>query len=170
MSLVRDPEITPRSPVKSAAVLLGLLVACLVAGWLASAATIPNIGGWYAGLEKPVFTPPNWLFAPVWTALYIVMAVAAWTVWRADPGAPEVRQALAAFFVQLVLNAAWSWAFFGLNSPVLGLLVILALIAAIVWTMHRFWIVSPGAMLLMVPYLLWVVFATALNGAIVALN
>ncbi len=170
MSLVRDPEISSRSPLKSALVLVGLLVACLVAGSLASLATVPNIDTWYAGLSKPAFTPPDWLFAPVWTILYIDMAVAAWLVWRADPGSREAGAALVAFFVQLVVNAAWSWAFFGLHSPILGLLVILALIASIVWTMRRFWLVSPAATWLLVPYLLWVLFATALNGAIVALN
>ncbi|ESR24169.1 Tryptophan-rich sensory protein [Lutibaculum baratangense AMV1] len=167
---MRDRELMKPQPVKSAAVLAGLLLACLAAGALGSWATIPNVGTWYEGLAKPGFTPPNWVFTPVWTALYIAMAVAAWLVWRADPGAPEVRAALTAFFVQLVLNAAWSWAFFGLHSPLLGLIVILALIAAIVWTMRLFWLLSPLATALMVPYLAWVLYACALNGAILALN
>lgn len=170
LSLVRDRQIVRRSPVRSAAMLLGLLIACLVAGGLGSWATMPNIETWYEGLQKPAFTPPNWVFAPAWTTLYIMMAVAAWLAWRADPGSQEARGALTAFFVQLVLNAAWSWAFFGLHSPAFGLVVILALIAAIVWTMRRFFLLSPAATALMVPYLLWVLFATALNGAIVALN
>ena len=150
--------------------LVGLLLACLLAGTLSSMATIPNIPGWYQALAKPVWTPPDWLFAPVWTVLYILMAGAAWLAWRADPKGPEARLALDAFFVQLVLNALWPWTFFALQSPALGLIVIVALLASIVWTMRRFFVVSALAAWLMLPYLLWVMFAAALNGAVLAMN
>ncbi len=146
------------------------VILCLAAGGLGSLATIPNIPTWYAGLDKPFFTPPNGVFGPVWTALYLLMAVAAWLVWRKDAIASDKRNALTAFFVQLVLNVAWSFAFFGLHSPLAGLGVIVLLLVAILWTIASFRIISGVAAGLMLPYLAWVTFATALNAGIYVLN
>jgi len=125
-------------------------------------------GAWYQALAKPSWTPPGWLFAPVWFLLYLGIAVAGWLVWRAaGSGAPRP---LALWASQLVLNAAWSWLFFGLHRPgaaLVDIVLLLVLILAFALTAHPF---SPGAAWLFVPYGLWVLFATALNTAIVRLN
>jgi tryptophan-rich sensory protein len=142
----------------------------LAAGALGSIATTPNIPTWYAGLEKPGFTPPNRIFAPVWTILYLMMAYAAWRILSLPPESPGRSQALAAFFVQLALNAAWSWAFFALHSPLAGLCVIVPLFLAIGITIAWFWPLDRAAALLLAPYLAWVGYATALNFAVWRLN
>lgn len=144
--------------------LAGLVILCLGAGWLGTFATTPNIPTWYASLEKPPFNPPNSVFPIVWNILYVLMAVAAWLAWRRRPGV------LLPFFVQLALNVAWSFTFFGAQNPPLGLLVIVLLLAAILWTMAVFWPVSRAAALLLLPYLAWVSFATVLNASIWWLN
>lgn len=151
-------------------VLVLLLTLTLGIGYLASLVTLPQIRTWYATLNKPFFTPPNWLFGPVWTLLYVMMAVAVWRVWMGTAQADARRAALIAFFVQLAVNAIWSPVFFGLNAPVLGLAVIVALLVAVVAALVLFWRLDRIAGALLVPYLAWVAFATALNGAIVALN
>lgn len=139
-----------------------------LAGWLALTFCAPLAaisappGDWYASLNKPSWHPPSWVFGPVWTALYLLMAVAAWLVWRR--GGWRIRnRPLTAYLVQLALNAAWSPAFFGLQSPGLALVVILGLLTAIVVTLKVFHSVSRTAALLLIPYLLWVNFATVLN-------
>jgi len=142
----------------------------VLAAVLGSAATMPAIPTWYAGLAKPGFTPPNWVFGPVWTVLYAAMAFAAWRILSLMEVGPPRRRALTAFFVQLALNAAWSWAFFGARSPVAGLVVILALIAAIAVTIRLFWPLDRLAAWLLVPYAGWVAYAMALNVAIWRLN
>ena len=148
-----------------------------LAGWLAvvalvalvgSWATLTKIPTWYASLAKPSFTPPNAVFGPVWTVLYAMMAVAVWRVSRADR--PMQRQAIVLFVVQLALNAIWSPVFFGLEAPRLGLAVILALCVSLAATLAVFWRVDRLAGLLLVPYLAWVCYASALNAAIVVLN
>lgn len=131
--------------------------------------TYPAIAGWYAGLIKPAFTPPNWLFGPVWTLLYILMAVGFWRVLTRREATGRA-QAILWFLIQMALNASWSVAFFGLRSPVAGLLVIALLLIAIVMTILRFWRVDRQAAWLLSPYLLWVSFASALNLAIFWLN
>lgn len=163
-------ESEPRSGLTSIAVLGGLVILCLGIGYLGSLATTPNLDPWYATLAKPAWTPPPLAFPIAWTTLYIVMAAAAWLVWRAPGDGPLRRRALMAFFVQLALNAAWSWAFFDAQSPGFGLVVILALLAAIVWTAWLFFRVSRPAGLLMLPYFAWVSYATVLNATIFAMN
>jgi benzodiazapine receptor len=140
------------------------------AGFLGSIATTPNIPTWYVHLAKPGFTPPNWLFAPVWTLLYVMMAYAVWRVLSLPADTPDRRGAVTVFFVQLALNALWSWAFFAAHSPIAGLAVILALIVALAATIRRFWALDAVAGALLVPYLAWVGYATALNGAVWYLN
>ncbi len=156
--------VTPPDPLRSAAVLLCLL--CLSALTAASGLRFQP-GPWYAALAKPAWTPPNWLFGPVWTVLYAAMAVAAWLVWRRTGVASP---ALAFYGLQLLLNGLWSWLFFGLHRPGLGMAEIGALVAAVAVTAGLFFRVSVPAGWLMVPYLAWVAFAAALNWALWRLN
>jgi benzodiazapine receptor len=146
------------------------IVACQCAGLIGSLATTPNIPTWYATLEKAFFTPPSWLFAPAWITLYLLMAVAAFLIWRKGLAHDGVKCALTLFLVQLVLNALWSVVFFGLQSPLYGMVVILALWIAILLTIIKFFKLSVAAGSLMLPYILWVSFASALNIAIWVLN
>jgi tryptophan-rich sensory protein len=146
------------------------IVASLAAGAIGSIFTRQAIPTWYATLEKPAFNPPNWVFMPVWTLLYIMMGVAAFLVWRKGLENRQVRIALIVFLVQLVLNALWSVAFFGLESPLFGLIVIAALWVAILFTTLMFYRISWVAGVLMLPYLLWVTFAAVLNESIWLLN
>ncbi len=150
--------------------LAGSIVLCLLAGFFGSLFTTPKIAGWYAGLAKPSFQPPASVFGPVWSVLYILMGVALFLVWRKGFAAPGVRIALAGFFVQLVLNASWSYAFFGAESPLAGLVVVIALWLAIVATIALFAKVSRAAAWLLAPYVLWVSFAAVLNAAVCRLN
>ena len=126
-------------------------------------------GEWYAGLNKPSWNPPNRIFGPVWSVLYLMMAVSVWLVWR-KLGWREGREPLMLFAVQLVLNAAWSWFFFGLKRPELALIDIAALWLAIVTTIWSFRPISNVAAWLLVPYLGWVTFATLLNLALWRMN
>lgn len=126
-------------------------------------------GAWYASLNKPSWNPPSWIFGPVWTALYTMMAVAAWLVWRRGGGAARHR-ALSLYLVQLALNAAWTPIFFGLKWPGLAFAEILLLLAAIFATMLAFRTASPVATMLLVPYAAWVSFASFLNFTLWRLN
>jgi tryptophan-rich sensory protein len=150
-------------------VLAGFLAAVAVVAAVGGAATASSVGTWYPALAKPAWTPPSWLFGPVWTALYAAMAVAGWAVWRAR-GWRQGRGPLVLFALQLLLNAAWSGLFFGLRAPGLALLGIALLWGAILATLVAFWRVRPLAGALLVPYLAWVSFAAALNAAIWRLN
>jgi len=146
------------------------VIACLAAGAIGSIFTRSAIPTWYATLAKPSFSPPDWLFAPVWTSLYILMGVAAFLVWRKGLENKQVRIALIVFLVQLILNALWSIAFFGLQCPLCGLTIISVLWLAILATTILFYRVSRVASVLLWPYLLWVSFASVLNGSIWLLN
>lgn len=147
-------------------VLAGFLAVCLSVGALAGLVTAPAVTEWYPTLVKPSWRPPNWLFAPVWTILYVMMAVAAWLVWKAG----NSRAALLLWAGQLLLNFAWSFLFFGARSPGLGLIDIVALWLAIAATLFAFSLKSRLAAALMLPYLFWVSFALALNASIFLLN
>lgn len=140
-----------------------------VAAWVGSMATLPSINNWYAGLEKPFFNPPNWVFGPVWTVLYLLMAISLYLVWSAKT-ARSKRLALGAFLVQLALNTAWSVVFFGLHQPWTGVAVIVVMWLAIAVTMVAFWPISKLATYLLAPYIAWVSFATGLNISIAMLN
>jgi tryptophan-rich sensory protein len=157
-----------RNPAWQALVLGLFYLACFLAAGLGALFTMVSLGTWYAGLAKPSWNPPNWIFGPVWTVLYAMMAVAGWLVWRA--GGPAGRQALRWFAVQLVLNVGWSAVFFGLQMPGVAAVEILALWVAIAGTLATSWRVSRPAGVLLIPYLLWVSFAVALNAAIWRLN
>ncbi len=151
--------------------LAACILICQAAGAIGSVFTVTRLDSWYANLAKPAFNPPGWVFGPVWTALYTLMGISAWLVWkRGSLSSPPVRAALSLFFLQLVLNALWSVLFFGLKSPLLALVDIVALLAAIVATIAVFRPISPAAAWLMTPYLAWVAFAAILNAAIWRLN
>ena len=154
---------------KNTLVLLGFIGLCLAVGTLSAAVTAPAITSWYPTLVKPSFNPPNWIFGPVWTTLYVLMAIAAWLVWR-RAGFAAARTALFLFIVQIVLNSLWSLLFFGLHRIDLALADVVLLLVAIVATALAFRRHSAMAALLLVPYLAWVSFATALNFAIWRLN
>ncbi len=159
-------------PVTSKRSLIGLGVAlavCFVASLVGNAFTQPNLE-WYATLTKPGFTPPEGVFPVVWTILFVMMAVAAWLVWRTRGDEGDKKVALVWFGIQLVLNVLWPFAFFFMHSPPFGFGVIMALIVAIVITIVTFAKVSRNAALLLVPYLLWVGFAAGLNFTIWVLN
>jgi len=148
--------------------LLGVLV-CEGVGVLAAWATQTSVTTWYPTLVKPVFTPPDWLFAPVWTILYAAMGVAAALVGRVGR-TPAVRRALILFGVQLLLNGGWSFAFFWARSPGGGLLVIVLLWGVLAVTLRAFFRLRAAAGWLLVPYLAWVTYALALNLGIWVLN
>ena len=152
------------------ALALGASVAvCFAAAAVASAFTAPAVGTWYARIAKPRWTPPDWLFGPVWTALYLSMAVAAWLVWR-RAGLSGARLPLSIFGAHLALNALWSILFFGLQRPALAFAEIVLLWASILATILSFYRVFPVAGLMLIPYLLWVSYAAALNFSIWKLN
>ena len=154
---------------RSLLVLVLFLVICFA---VAAFGTQFTPGAWYAALAKPAWNPPSWVFAPVWTVLYAMMAVAGWLVWRVGAAAPgqggaettTVRRAALGFFaLQLALNGAWSWLFFGLHRPGLAFAEIVALWIAILVTVVLFWRVRALAGALLLPYLAWVAFAAVLN-------
>lgn len=126
-------------------------------------------GAWYAALDKPSWNPPSWLFGPVWLALYISMAVAAWMVWQRR-AAVDVRMPLGFWGAQLVLNALWSWLFFGRHQMALATAEILVLLLLIIVTSALFWRVRPLAGALLVPYALWIAFASLLTATLWRLN
>jgi len=150
--------------------LLISIVACQCAGLIGSLFTITAIPTWYATLEKPPFTPPNWLFAPAWITLYLLMGISAFIIWRRGLESRRIKVALLVFLIQLDLNALWSVAFFGFQSPLYGVIVIVALWIAILFTILHFFKISTAAGALLLPYILWVSFATALNVSIWVLN
>jgi tryptophan-rich sensory protein len=149
--------------------LLAFIAVCFAVSGAGAMVTRGPVSQWYPALLKPAWNPPAWVFGPVWTLLYLMMAVAAWLVWR-KRGFTDGAAALWLFAIQLALNAAWSPLFFGLRNPLAGLLDIIPLWAAILATMVAFWRISPLAGALLAPYWLWVGFATALNFTIWRLN
>ena len=155
-----------RRDIGTAAFAVLLVVAVSACGQLA---TYPNLAPWYAGLAKPSFNPPNWIFAPVWSALYALMAFALWRILRLAPS-PVRRAALALFFIQLALNAAWSWMFFAAHSPLLGLINVIPQWLVIVATIAAFARLDRPAAWCLAPLALWVGYAAVLNAALWWLN
>ncbi|MBK8908138.1 MAG: tryptophan-rich sensory protein [Rhodospirillales bacterium] len=149
--------------------LAGFAVLCLAVSGIGGAITATSVDGWYQTLQKPSFNPPDWVFGPVWTVLYVMMAVAAWRVWR-RAGFAGGRAALTAFLVQLGLNLAWTVLFFGLQAIGLALIEIVVLLAAIVVTAVLFRRIDRLAGWLLAPYGLWVAYAMALNTSLWLLN
>ena len=149
--------------------LVGWLAICFLAAALGSLATATGVDTWYQTLDRPAWTPPDWVFAPVWTLLYALMAVAAWLVWR-QRGFSGATLALSLFLVQLALNVAWSFILFGMGAITWAAVEIFVLMLAIAATTIAFWWISTPAALLLVPYLVWVIYAVALNVAIARMN
>ncbi|CAH1655007.1 TspO/MBR family protein [Chelatococcus asaccharovorans] len=155
---------------RSLSLALAAILPVVAASLAGQYVTFPNLTPWYASLAKPSFNPPNAVFGPVWTVLYILMAFAAWRILRLPPFMRHRRMALALFYGQLGLNALWSFAFFGAHSPLLGLVVIIPLLAMIVATIATFRRLDAVAAWCLVPYLAWVSFATVLNASVWWLN
>jgi len=156
-----DPRRAARRP------MLAFILVTLAVGAGASVFSEPAIRTWYAGLAQPSFTPPNWVFAPVWTALYVVMAVAAWRVWRTT-GTRSIE--MLAYAIQLVFNFGWSWIFFGLHRIGLALAEILILDLGILLTAMLFFRRDRLAGLLFLPYLGWTLYASLLTRGLLLLN
>lgn len=155
-----------RSPLK----LLAAIVVCNLGGIIGALVTTTGEGSWYAAIEKPPFNPPGFVFGPVWTTLYILMGISLYLVWMEGTGRRDVRLALTVFFIQLGLNTLWTFLFFGLQSPFLGLVEILILWIFILATIVVFYPINKTAAFLLVPYLAWVTFAAFLTCSIWILN
>lgn len=161
--------------VKSLLALIAFIAIAFAVAGLGSLATIQNVNGWYADAAKAPWSPPNWLFGPVWTFLYAAIAVAGWLVWR-QRATMDVRRPLTLYVIQLVLNAIWTPVFFGLypfiGAPALwiALVIIVALDVLVLLTLIAFWKVSKVAAWLLAPYWAWLLFATTLNAAVAVLN
>jgi tryptophan-rich sensory protein len=139
-----------------------------IAGGLGAFFTLSSVQSWYLTLNKPSWNPPSWLFGPVWTTLYVLMGIACFLIWKSED--PRKKQVLTLYFLQLFLNFLWSPAFFGAQNPMLGILVIVPMWASILACIIFFRKINIWAALLMIPYLLWVSFATVLNATIWYLN
>ncbi len=160
--------------ITSPAKLIFSIVICQLAGILGSLFSAGSVSTWYAALAKPALTPPGWIFGPVWITLYTLMGVALYLIWRQKITTNSARKSkvfsLRVFAVQLILNAIWTPIFFGAHRIDIALVVIIALLTSIVWTMMLFFKQSRAATYLLIPYLLWVSFATYLNYAFWMLN
>ena len=142
----------------------------LAAGAIGSMATVTGINSWYSELIKPSFNPPNWIFGPVWTILYILMGIALYLIWQDGLKKAFVKNSFMLFIVNLVLNSFWSIAFFGMQNPALAFLVIILLWLVILTLILRFYKINKLASYLLIPYILWVSFASVLNFSIWQLN
>ena len=150
--------------------LIGSILVVFVAGSVGTLATISELTTWYASLAKPIWTPPNWAFGPIWSTLYVLMGIALFLVWRQGLERRDVKLAILIFAVQLVLNILWSVVFFGMHSIFGGLILILILWIAIFANIIAFYVISRPAGLLLIPYLIWVSIASYLNYSVYLLN
>ena len=146
------------------------ILICLTAGLIGAVFTIDSVQTWYKTIEKPSYSPPNWVFGPVWTILYVLMGVSAYLIWVKGLEKKEVRTALMFFALQLTLNALWSILFFGMRNPFYGLIEIVFLWAAIAITIQKFYKISRTAAYLQIPYICWVSYAAFLNYGIWRMN
>ncbi len=146
------------------------LIICQLAGLIGSIFTSPSIGTWYATINKPSFTPPSWIFGPVWIFLFLLMGISLYLVWENGFKSRENKMALNLFMIQLILNTFWSIIFFGLHSPIFAFIEIILLWIVILFTMLRFYRISKTASYLLIPYIIWVTFAAFLNLSIVLIN
>jgi tryptophan-rich sensory protein len=150
--------------------LIASIVLCQGAGIIGSLFTISSVDSWYRGLNKPVFTPPSRVFSPVWISLYVLMGISMFIIWRNGLATRYARRGMLLFIVQLALNSIWSYAFFGIESPLAGLIVIVVLWMFIFLTINDFRKVSMLSAVLLLPYIIWVSFAAVLNFSIFLLN
>lgn len=156
--------------IKSYPKLILSIILIEIIGSLGAIATTPAIPGWYASLIKPFFTPPSWVFGPVWTSLFFLMGFALYLVWQEGLEKRPVRLAVYTFSIQMILNVLWSFLFFGMQNPLFGLIEIIILWFVIIITIFKFFKVSRPAAYMMIPYICWVTIATALNLAVWLLN
>ena len=159
----------PVTASRSALVLVGLIAVTLAVAAAGGAIAAPALRTWYPALAKPPLTPPGVMFAPVWTLLYILMAIAAWLAWRTRVSSCR-RSGLRLWWAQLAVNLGWTAVFFGMRSPGVALIDILILLVAVAWMLGPFRTIKPLAAWLMVPYLAWIAFAAYLNAGIWWLN
>jgi tryptophan-rich sensory protein len=157
-----------RDKLKNIGIFIGCLILCQAAGGLGTIATIPNIPTWYAALHKPFFNPPNWIFGPVWTILYTLMAVSLYLIFRASH--PDRSKAMALFFLQLALNAIWSFLFFQYHLLLISLIEIILMLGTIIAFTILSHSINKTASYCFIPYIAWVSFATLLNAGIWYLN
>jgi len=148
---------------------IGAVLICQLVGASGGFFTAMSVKTWYQQINKPFFNPPNWLFAPVWTMLFLLMGISLYLVWQKQ-GQQPIKKAITIFALHFLVNIVWSMAFFGLRSPLAGLIVIIILLIMIIWTMVEYYKISKLASLLFIPYLLWSSFATLLNASIYYLN
>ncbi len=146
------------------------IIICQSAGIFGSLFTFDSISDWYVTLEKPAFAPPNWIFGPVWITLYFLMGLSLYIVWKDELKSKTRNAFFVVFGIQLILNALWSFLFFGLRSPFLGLLDIILLDIMVIVTIIYAKSISKLAMILLIPYLIWIVFASYLNYVIFLVN
>lgn len=146
------------------------IVVCELVGLISTPFTVSSIKTWYVYLNKPTFSPPNWIFGPVWTTLYFFMGVSFYLIWLQDSKNKKIRSAMLLFVVQLVFNFLWSIIFFGFHNPLIAFIDIILLWIMILLTIIKFHKLSKQAAYLLVPYILWVSFAALLNLSIVLLN
>jgi tryptophan-rich sensory protein len=159
-----------RTALRHGALFAACILLPLAAGAIGSFSTVSSVSTWYAALRKPAFTPPDWLFGPVWTALYIMMGISLYLVVKNGIAAAPVRQGVMLFAAQLAANTLWSVVFFGMRSPFWALITIAALAALVAATIAAFLRVSRSAAMLLVPYLCWVFYASVLNAMIWMMN
>jgi len=159
-----------RSKINNFLLLLSSIIICQMAGIIGSVFTTPAITTWYANINKPSFNPPNWLFAPVWTTLFLLMGIALFLIWKKGLNRKDVKTAFSVFMFHLVLNTLWSILFFGLKSPFAAFIEIIFLWIFILISIILFFRISKIAAYLLIPYIFWVSFASVLNFAIWRLN
>lgn len=155
---------------KNISKLIIAIIICQSAGIIGSLFTTPSISTWYDAIQKPTFTPPNWVFGPVWITLFTLMGISLYLVWEKGLRSKNVKSSLFIFFLQLVLNSLWSILFFGLQSPFYAFVEIIILWATIAVTIIKFYKISRKAGLILVPYIMWVSVALMLNYYVWVLN
>jgi benzodiazapine receptor len=163
-------ESSDRITIQSYPKLAAAILFCVIVGSIGSLVTITGPGSWYATLQKPFFAPPNWVFAPMWITLFLLMGIALYLVGESGTEHRDVKTAIGIFGVQFLLNVIWSFLFFGLRSSLLGFIDIILLWVMIVVTIRAFYRVNKSAAYLLIPYIAWVTLALALNGAIYFMN
>ncbi len=159
-----------KSLLRNALFLVLFIIIAQMAGFIGSLFTADSVDTWYKEISRPSFTPPDWLFAPVWITLYVLMGISAFLIWKKGANKKEVKAALIIFFIQLVLNSLWSIIFFGFHLTLIAFIEIILLWVAILFMVIKFYSISKAASLIQIPYLLWVSFASVLNFSFAALN
>jgi len=170
MNIHNNSKRERKSLLRNALFLVLFIIIAQMAGFIGSMFTADSVDTWYKEISRPSFTPPDWLFAPVWITLYVLMGISAFLIWKKGANKKEVKAALIIFFIQLVLNSLWSIIFFGFHLTLIAFIEIVLLWVAILFMVIKFYSISKAASLIQIPYLLWVSFAAILNLSFAALN